>query len=102
MRFDQVLSGLLYVCRDPECYGDRVEMTRPTTARLLATKARDVKPGQYGYLWTGQYHFLFIFTMVPAIPYFTDSVFHVYSAILNINYICFVGSCLILFKVYSA
>ena len=38
-------------------------MTRPTTARLLATKARDVKPGQYGYLWTGQYHFLFIFTM---------------------------------------
>ena len=32
-------------------------MTRPgpTTALLLATKARDVKPGQYGYLWTGQY-----------------------------------------------
>ena len=30
-------------------------MTRPTTARLLTTKARDVKPGQYGNLWTGQY-----------------------------------------------
>ena len=38
-------------------------MTRPTmmtTARLLAMKAFDVKPGQYGYLWTGQYHVLFI------------------------------------------
>ena len=62
-------------------------MTLPTTARLLATKTRDVKPGQYGYLWMGQYHFLFIFMMVPGIPYFTDSVFHVYSAIVNINYI---------------
>ena len=57
-------------------------MTRPTTALLLATNARDVKPGQYGYLWTGQYHFIFIFTMGPRY-----SVFHVYSAILNINYI---------------
>ena len=62
-------------------------MTRPITARLLAMKAHDVNPGQYGYLWTGQYHLLFIFSMGPGIPYFTDSIFYVYSAILNINYI---------------
>ena len=98
MGFDQVMSVSVGLCTCPVIlsgkslygYRDWVEMTRPTTARLLAMKSRDVKPGQYGYFWTGQYHFLFIFTMGPGIPYFTDSVFYVYSAILNINYIIIV------------
>ena len=42
-------------------YGYRIDMTRPTTARLLAMEAYDVKPGQYGYLLTGQYLFIYLF-----------------------------------------
>ena len=62
-------------------------MTRPTTARLLATKVRDVKPGKYGYLWTWvNITFSSYLRWGPGIPYFTDSVFYVCSAILNINY----------------
>ena len=68
-------------------YGYRVAMTRPTTARLLATKTCYVKPGQYSYLWTGQYHFLFIFTMGPRYSIFYRLRFLCFSAILNINYI---------------
>ena len=61
MGFDQFfqLVWVYCLCAVIRSVGYTVEMTRPTTARLLAMKACDVNPGLYSYLLTGQAELFF-------------------------------------------